>query len=296
MSLFNGIQLELFKLMDFKKPIFTNKAAGGLSKTSLTRPFFIENHSYPSQILRKPRLRGVRFSVNLRGELQVLANKSINDLQIRNLLKPHEPWIQKQMVKNSLIRGRFPQKLWKSGETFFFNGKKLSLIFSPSSIKKAQIKFIKNSFKYSYPLAWHDYDLKDFHKKLHEKFLHFFKLKATQVLNKKVSYWAKEMGLFPKTIAYRNQKLRWGSCSSVGVINLNWRLIAFDDAIQDYVIVHELAHLKHQNHSKEFWDLVENFLPHRKLAEKRLDHTALIADCYSKKSELYENNPVYLES
>ncbi len=295
MALFNGRKLKFFEFMGSKKAISPCLDAKNLSEITSSSSFLIKNLPYPSQIFRKPRLRGLRFNVSLRGELEILANKSINDFQIISLLKPHQPWIQRQMVKNSLIRARFPQKLWKSGETFFLNGKKLSLIFLPSSTKKAHIRFMKNSFEYFYPLTWHEYDLKEFHKKLHQNFLYFFRLKASQILNKKVFYWSQRMQLFPKSVAYRNQKSRWGSCSSLGVINLNWRLIAFDGAIQDYVIVHELAHLKHQNHFKQFWDLVESFLPDRKFTQKKLNNTALIADCYAAKSELYQNNPVYLK-
>lgn len=62
-------------------------------------------------------------------------------------------------------------------------------------------------------------------------------------------------------------RTKWGSCSSNGLLRLNWRLILLSDAISDYVIIHELCHTKQLNHSKEFWNLVGTILPDYK--EKR---------------------------
>src|SRR5690606_31341824 len=70
---------------------------------------------------------------------------------------------------------------------------------------------------------------------------------------------AKQMQLSPNFIEFRAQKTRWGSCSSTGTISLNWKLIATPLQVMDYVLIHELAHLKFQNHSKEFWNFVGQF-------------------------------------
>ena len=62
-------------------------------------------------------------------------------------------------------------------------------------------------------------------------------------------------------IAIKEQKTRWGSCSSKGNINFNWKLVLMPEQIQDYVVVHELAHRIQMNHSKAFWQIVESILP-----------------------------------
>lgn len=80
-------------------------------------------------------------------------------------------------------------------------------------------------------------------------------------LSKKVSIYAKQMQVSVGKITIREQKTRWGSCSSKGKLNFNWKLILMPENIQDYVVVHELAHRKQMNHSKDFWREVAVVLP-----------------------------------
>lgn len=89
----------------------------------------------------------------------------------------------------------------------------------------------------------------------------------------RVRHWAGCMGLQPSGISFRRQKTRWGSCSSEGHLSLNWKLVFAPEEVIDYVVIHELAHLKHQDHSKNFWDLVEKYDPEARLHRRWLrDH------------------------
>ena len=107
-------------------------------------------------------------------------------------------------------------------------------------------------------------------------------------MSARLIHWAQQMKLAPNKISFRSQKTRWGSCSSRGVITLNWRLIGAPDSVSDYVIIHELAHLKYQDHSKRFWNLVEEFCPDFKADKKWLRENQYSFDFLAKKSELYE--------
>ncbi len=91
---------------------------------------------------------------------------------------------------------------------------------------------------------------------------------------------ANETGLIPKQVRVKVQRSKWGSCSSEKNINLNWRLIFLDTFIIDYVIIHELCHLKHMNHSSLFWDLVEVYCPDYKLLEKHLKENQWVLNIY----------------
>lgn len=84
---------------------------------------------------------------------------------------------------------------------------------------------------------------------------------ALKVLPERVAYFAKSINVSYGRITIRNQKTRWGSCSSKGNLNFNCMLMLMPPQIQDYVVVHELCHRKEMNHSPEFWSEVEKVLP-----------------------------------
>ena len=81
---------------------------------------------------------------------------------------------------------------------------------------------------------------------------------------------AKIHGFNPGRVTIRNQKTRWGSCSSTGAISLNWRLIQVPAFVREYVILHELVHLDHLDHSTRFWERLAKACPNLNAAEKWL--------------------------
>ena len=87
--------------------------------------------------------------------------------------------------------------------------------------------------------------------------------KAKEVIPRRVAYYAARMGLTGRynRITIKEQKTRWGSCSTKGNLNFNWRLMLMPDRLLDYVVVHELAHLYEMNHSSRFWRIVEGQIP-----------------------------------
>lgn len=85
--------------------------------------------------------------------------------------------------------------------------------------------------------------------------------RALKILPERCRYYARIMGVSYGGITIRNQKTRWGSCSSKGNLNFNCLLMLAPPEIQDYVVVHELAHRKEMNHSPRFWKEVEKVLP-----------------------------------
>mgnify|MGYP004518153529 CR=1 FL=1 len=86
----------------------------------------------------------------------------------------------------------------------------------------------------------------------------------------RVSYYADIMGVSYNRITIRDQKTRWGSCSSKGNLNFNFRLYYMPQHLMDYVIVHELSHRRHMDHSKEFWNEVGRFYPEYKKCVEEL--------------------------
>jgi len=96
----------------------------------------------------------------------------------------------------------------------------------------------------------------------------FYKKEITKYLPDLVDIYSKKMNLIPTSIKYRKNKRTWGSCNYKNGLNFNILLMRFPIELMEYVVIHELAHIKHKNHSKKFWDLVEDFCPDYKQREK----------------------------
>ena len=94
----------------------------------------------------------------------------------------------------------------------------------------------------------------------------------------KVETYAKLMGVTYGRITIRNQKTRWGSFSSDGNLNFNFKLFFLPEHLMDYVVVHELAHRIHMNHSKDFWKVVATYCPEYKKCTQELKHIYLVED------------------
>ncbi len=105
---------------------------------------------------------------------------------------------------------------------------------------------------------------------LEEVLSKFLILYSKKYIINRVKYLSNTYGFKYNKIAIRDQRTRWGSCSSRGNLNFNWRLILADPKILDYVIIHELAHTVHMNHSKNFWGMVESIMPEYKVIKKWL--------------------------
>ena len=84
---------------------------------------------------------------------------------------------------------------------------------------------------------------------------------AKELLPQRVAFWSERMGLFPAQVRVTSARRRFGSCSSKGHVCFSWRLMQYPPEAIDYVVVHELAHLRYLNHGPEFYALVERYLP-----------------------------------
>ena len=107
---------------------------------------------------------------------------------------------------------------------------------------------------------YNDYNIKNIDK--------FYRAEIEKILPQKVEEYSKKMNLFPTSISYRKNKRTWGSCNYKNGLNFNILLMKFPIEVMEYVIIHELSHIKHKNHSKDFWNLVAFYCPNYKEVEK----------------------------
>lgn len=96
----------------------------------------------------------------------------------------------------------------------------------------------------------------------------FYKDEAIKIITPLVEKYSEIMSLQPTLLKFRKNKRTWGSCNYKNEVNFNTLLVKYPIEIVEYVVIHELAHIKHKNHSKQFWNLVEEYCPNYKYRMK----------------------------
>ncbi len=185
----------------------------------------------------------------------ILKTPKVSQSYIINLLNDKEAWIRKKLHHFSNNK---PKILNLEDEVLLF-GELLS-------IDDPQVSALSKSIK---KVAAGD------EKRILQCYEIFYKNYAKEYLLKRLYFHAQIMGLEYQQVKFRKMKSRWGSCSANRVITLNTQLIKIKKELIDYVLVHELAHLVHMNHSKEFHALVQSYLPEAKSLRKELHNTHL---------------------
>ena len=100
--------------------------------------------------------------------------------------------------------------------------------------------------------------------------VHWYRTMALLFLEDRIPYWSNKISVSPSNIRVKNQHTLWGSCSKRANLNFNWRILLLSNQAADYLIIHELSHLKELNHSPNFWLLVKKYCPEYKTHKSEL--------------------------
>ncbi|MEK2689223.1 M48 family metallopeptidase [Bdellovibrio sp. GT3] len=237
------------------------------------------------ELHRKPFRRSLSIYLYPNRPIKVVTNKITTKQTVLDFLSTKREWIEKNFIKFEAIADLYPKKTIKAGERFPYLGRDRELKVVITLSKKAFVSVSEDQLFLHIPKAqWEANSSLEHHPKAIAELRHFYKREAVKLLSQKVSHWAEVMNLHPSELKFREQKTRWGSCSSRKAINLNWRLVVFGEEIIDYVIVHELAHLKHMDHSPKFWGVVESFIPEYARIVKTLKSSQGLTDFLSERS------------
>ena len=196
------------------------------------------------------------------------------------------PWVVEQVDKMQEMRERFPQKTFEVGEYFTIMGLEYSLKTEQSKDGRLSVLHENGNLIIKLPenIASNSKNLK---RSMKSMLCNYYEELGKKILSERVFINSQKLQLYPQSIIYRNQKTRWGSCSSNGNISLNWRLIVAPLEVIDYVVIHELCHLRYHNHSKSFWKLVEQYSPRWKKVRKWLQENQYSFDFLIETSELH---------
>ena len=196
------------------------------------------------------------------GLVEVRAPFKIEQKEIDSFVLQKMGWIKKKLSLQKSIK-KLIRKKFKNEENFQFLGKDLKLKITISENKKS---YIDDKFIY---LVLNN-DKESFKEKIKEKLETLFRETAKDVFKNKTLNEAKKIKVTPKKIIVRSYKRRWGSCSHKKDISYNWKLIMAPEKIIRYVVIHELCHLVHFNHSRDFWKSVEKIIPDYKSSKEWL--------------------------
>ena len=111
--------------------------------------------------------------------------------------------------------------------------------------------------------------------KLRSDLKKWYKKQAADYITKRVDYYKDIIGVTVNSVSIKSRKTQWGSCDSNGDITFSWRLVMACPEAIDYVVIHELCHRKHMDHSREFWKLVQKFMPDYKKQKQWLEENSV---------------------
>jgi predicted metal-dependent hydrolase len=213
--------------------------------------------------VRNPRARRYILRLQPAGWARVTIPRGGSAAEARRFAERHTHWLKRQLERQGANPHRRQQ--WTVGTEMLFRGE-LAKIETVAPESSARVRIGGEEI----PVRDATDDLRPAIER------HLWRL-AAQELPPRVMEFAAAQKLSVRRVTVRNQRSRWGSCSRNGTVSLNWRLIQAPVFVRDYLILHELMHLRQMNHSPRFWREVERVCPDYQNAEQWLNqHAALL--------------------
>lgn len=197
----------------------------------------------PVAVRRSARARRLSLRVDPRtGGASVVAPPEVPDEDLRRFVSRHRDWLADRLAA---VPGRLP----------FVEGAIVPFLGEPHCVRHVE--------RQDRPVLRLDGELRvgGRFEHLARRLTDYLKAEASCTLSARALDKAMQLGLRPARITVRDTRSRWGSCSGAGRLNFSWRLILAPDPVLDYVVAHEVAHLKEMNHSPRFWQLVARLTP-----------------------------------
>jgi predicted metal-dependent hydrolase len=205
-----------------------------------------------------------RIDIDIRGITVVIPESE--RVQAAEILEENAAWVIEKTRKYDSYREEVPERRYEEGATFPYLGESHEVVVESRSASTVGDNTLR--------LAKHHVEDTSVKRALET----LYRRMARREFEKLADRHATEIGVDYEKIEIRNQRTKWGSCSSTGTLGLNWRLMMAPPEIAEYVVIHELAHLREANHDDAFWSLVAehdpDYLSHAEWLEE--NSTALI--------------------
>lgn len=221
--------------------------------------------------LKRARRRSIGFVIDAQG-LRVAAPRWVPLGDIERALHLKSDWILRKLVEQRERARRVEAARidWRDGASVPVLGEPVRLKLAPA-IAGAHFDEATRVLQLGLPVDAAEAQIRD----LAQAWL---KRRARTIFEPRCAHFAQLLGVTMKQLRLSSAQTRWGSASADGSIRLNWRLVHFTPAIIDYVVAHELAHLREMNHSPRFWEVVRSVMPDYEQARGRLREESIIAE------------------
>lgn len=199
------------------------------------------------EVIRSADATEPRIDVDIHGVRVVLPERSGEDPE--TLLLDNGNWVIEKTGKYDRYRSQAPDRNFEPGAVFPYLGEDHEVVVerrSNSQVTEDTLRLAEHHVKQT---------------SVRRALKRLFQREARRRFESRAASFANEMDVTYEAVELRNQRTLWGSCSTSGTLSLNWRLIMAPPSVIDYVIVHELAHLIEQNHTRRFWDIVGDAMP-----------------------------------
>jgi len=223
----------------------------------------IQGSGFSAEVVRTDRRKTVAIKVHS-GKVSIVVPKSTSTAKIEALVERKAEWIREKLRLQEQYQPLKP-KAYVSGESFPYLGRNYRLRVETGPTGRATLN--NGSLVVQVPAT-----VRKQAQYIRKAIVEWYRDCATEKLYEKVEQYARIVGVTPLSVAIKTYKARWGSCSRKGDIRFNWKLIMAPDRIVDYVVVHELCHIHHHNHSPQYWQCVEGVFPDFRVCKNWLKH------------------------
>ena len=195
-------------------------------------------------VLKRSNRKSLAIEITSDGKVIVRAPMMVPVKEIEQLIEKKRDWIREHQTK---------QEIRKERDRVLYRGSYKTVCVEEHKSNMLSIELTEESIIIRKP--------RGFELNVSAYLEHWYRKEAAKAIKESVERHGRQMQVTYGRVAIKDQKTRWGSCSSLGNLNFNYRLIMAPERVLDYVVVHELAHRVHMNHSKVFWDLVGQVMP-----------------------------------
>lgn len=211
----------------------------------------IHSKGFDAEVIRTDRRKTATVKV-VEGKVSVVVPRSTTTDTVQALVTKKTRWIREKLALHRQTTPIKPKE-YVSGESFTYLGRNYRLKVLTGATKS--VKLVNGWLTVTLPRS------QKTPQKVREALTQWFRIHAEQKLQEKVERCSKVVGVKPASVNVKTFKARWGSCSTKGNLLFNWQIIIAPNRIVDYVVVHELCHLKRHDHSPEFWKCVQRAFP-----------------------------------